>query len=88
MSKEQIVIVGVGITQTIIDQVKELYPNHEISVVEDIKDVKNYAALMLPEPMKITREDLIFPAELRMQDAKPYNPWPEPHHSSKKRRKY
>lgn len=87
MAKEQIVIVGVGITPSIIAQVKELYPNHEVSVVEDISDIKKMEKLFGPEPMRITREDLIFP-ELKVQDMKFHNPWPEPHHSSKKRRKY
>jgi hypothetical protein len=88
MSKEQIVIVGVGITPAIIAQVKELYPNREVSVVEDIKDIKKMNDVFGPEPMRITREDLIFPEMPRMIDMKEHNPWPEPHYSSKKRRKY
>ena len=88
MAKEQIVIVGVGITLAIIAQIKDLYPDYEITIVDKQEDIKNHSALMEREPMRITREDLIFPEPLRVMDMKEHNPWPSPHHSSKKKRKY
>lgn len=88
MPKEQIVIVGMNITPTIIAQVRELYPNYEVTVVDTEADIKKMEKLFGPEPMKITREDLIFPEPIVMQDIKFNNPWPSHHHSSKRNKKY
>ena len=88
MKKPQLIIIGKDVPTSIITQAIADHPDHEVIVVENLAEWKRQQAMFAAEPIRLVCDNLKFPEPLRMPDMKFHNPWPEPHHSSKKKRKY
>lgn len=86
---KKVYLVGLAITASVMEAAKKQFPDMEIVTVDNEQDVKKLNKAFEQEPIPYTaRPDMGIMPELKVCDMKVHNPYPEPHRSSKRSRKY
>ena len=86
--RQSLIVVGVGITTLMLQQIKEQYPDHDITTVDSEEELAKMQKAFGNPTIRFTAPELNPMMNLQIPDLKFHNPWPEPHKSSKRRKKY
>lgn len=69
--------------------IEKEFPNTTVVKINDLHDVKaSERAKLLKEEIRLTIENINDVAYMPYVDSKPSNPWPTPHKSSKRNKRY